>query len=252
MSRTSPITVAATTGPTPKTSVRVVPEARTAADSLFFASRIWASMWRRSARNSAASWWRAAWTAPAGAACPGDPGREGRADVLAGAAGDQVAQHGVQAADDLVAVPAQVAVPLCPDLQDRGVVIGPDLRGGTRAQRRDPDRQGVVGVVLARSARRQQPYPRAELGLHVQDALAGGDQLLGQQVPHAAGALDRPGPLRPGGRPREQALGLGRAGAHPDLAQHRLRLVDHHRRVRALMRIDADHHSCHGLPFLLA
>ena len=41
--------------PTPKTSVTVVPEARTAAVSLFLVSRSWASMRRRSARNSPAS-----------------------------------------------------------------------------------------------------------------------------------------------------------------------------------------------------
>jgi hypothetical protein len=65
-SRTSPVTVAATTGPTPKTSVRVVPEAATAVVSFFFASPIWASIRRRSARNSAASSQRAASTTPAG------------------------------------------------------------------------------------------------------------------------------------------------------------------------------------------
>jgi len=53
--RTSPITVAATTGPTPKTLVRVVPEARTAVASFFVAPLIWASMRRRSSRNWAAS-----------------------------------------------------------------------------------------------------------------------------------------------------------------------------------------------------
>ncbi len=54
-SRTPPITLAATTGPTPKTSVRVVPDAATATVSFFLASRIWASMRRRSSTNVAAS-----------------------------------------------------------------------------------------------------------------------------------------------------------------------------------------------------
>jgi len=220
--------------------------------SFFFASRSWASMRRRPCRELGGELVAGGLDGAGGNGPLEDAGRQGRADALADAAGDQVAQHGARAADDLVAGPAQVPVPLRPYLQDRRVVIGPDLRGGMRAQRRDPHRQGVVGVVLARRARRRQPYPRAELGLHVQDALAGGDQLLGQQVPHAAGALDRPGPLRPGRRPRQQALGLGRAGAHPNLAQNSLGLAGHHRGARALMRIDADHHSRHDLPFLLA
>jgi hypothetical protein len=43
------------TGPTPNRLVNVVPEARTAVVSFFLASLIWASMRRRSSRNSAAS-----------------------------------------------------------------------------------------------------------------------------------------------------------------------------------------------------
>jgi hypothetical protein len=55
-----------------------------------------------------------------------DPGGLACGDALADAAGDQVAQYRVQAAHDLVAGPAQVAVPLGPDLQHR--------RGYVRAQ----------------------------------------------------------------------------------------------------------------------
>jgi len=58
--------VAAMTGPTPKIWVVVVPEARTATVSRFLVSRIWASMRRRSSRNSAASSQRAASTPPDG------------------------------------------------------------------------------------------------------------------------------------------------------------------------------------------
>ena len=63
------MTVAAMTGPTPKSSVRVVPDAWTAAASFFLVSRSWASMRRRSSRNSAASSQRAAATAPDGVTC---------------------------------------------------------------------------------------------------------------------------------------------------------------------------------------
>ena len=56
------------TGPTPKTSVRDVPQARTATASFFLVSRSWASIRRRPAVNSAASSRRACRTAPPGSA----------------------------------------------------------------------------------------------------------------------------------------------------------------------------------------
>jgi hypothetical protein len=56
-SPTQPVTVAAMTGPTPKISVVVVPDARTAVSSFFLVSRSWASRRRRSSRNMAASSW---------------------------------------------------------------------------------------------------------------------------------------------------------------------------------------------------
>jgi hypothetical protein len=62
----APVPVPATTGPTPKIWVSVVPEARTATVSFFLASSSWASMRRRSSTNAAASSQRAASTAPAG------------------------------------------------------------------------------------------------------------------------------------------------------------------------------------------
>ena len=91
----------------------------------------------------------------------------------------------------------------------------PTSAAGGRAQRRDGDRAGVVRVVLVHRSGGQQPHPGGQLGLHVQHPLAGGDQLLGQQVAQAAGALDRPGPLRPGRRPRQQPLRLRRRRPAP-------------------------------------
>ena len=116
-------------GPAPKTSVRVVPDARTAAVSFFFASRIWASTRRRSARNSAASSQRAASTAPDGVIAPGVSGVN-CGDPLGHAAGDQLAQHRVQPAGHLGPGPAQVPVALGPHLQHRRVIIGADLAAG--------------------------------------------------------------------------------------------------------------------------
>jgi Transposase IS116/IS110/IS902 family len=66
------------------------------------------------------------------------------------------------------------------------------------------------------------------------------DQLLGQQVPQPADALDRPGPLRPETRPAQQPLDLRCTGPHPNLAQVLLR-PDRHRGMRSLMRVHPDH-----------
>ena len=128
------------------------------------------------------------------------------------------------------------------------MVIRPGFADTGRAQRGHRDRAGVVRVVLVHVPGGQQPHPRAQLGLHVQHPLAGGQQLLRQQVPQSARPLDRPGPLRPGRGPRQQPLGLRCASAHPQLAQRLFRTADHHRRVRRLVRIDPDHHCCHDRP----
>jgi hypothetical protein len=121
-------------------------------------------------------------------------------DLFGDAAGDQLAQHGVQPAGDLGAGAAQVPVALGPHLQHRRMIIGMHLAAGGRTQRRDGHRPGIVGVVLVHRPSSQQPHPGAELGLDIQDPLTRGQELLGQQVPQAARALDRPGPLWPGRR----------------------------------------------------
>ena len=152
----------------------------------------------------------------------------------------------MQPADDLGAAAAQVPVALGPDLQHRRVIIGPDLPHAGRPQRGNGHRPGIVGIVLVRVPGGQQPDPRAELGRHIQHPLTRRQELLGQQVAQAAGALDRPGPLRPGRGPGQQPLRLGSAGADPQLTQRLLRRADRHRRVRGLVRIDPDHHCRHG------
>jgi hypothetical protein len=64
--RTSPMTVAAMTGPAPNSPVRLVPAARTAAAAFLRVSRIRVPAPRRSSVSSAASSQRAASAAPAG------------------------------------------------------------------------------------------------------------------------------------------------------------------------------------------
>jgi hypothetical protein len=125
------------------------------------------------------------------------------------------------------------------------MILGEHRALGRGPQCGDRHREGVIRVVLAGVPGLQQPHPGRQLGRHVQHLLTGGDQLLRQQAPQPGGALHRPGPLRPRRCPRQQLLRLRRAGAHPQLAQRLLDHADRHRRVRALVRVDPDHHFRH-------
>lgn len=160
------------------------------------------------------------------------------------AAGDQVAQHGVQAAGHLGPQGAQVPTPLGPQLQYRGVVLGCHRAHVFGAQRGDRHRAGVVGVVLIGVAGGQQPYPGSQFRLHIQDNFAGGHELLGQQVAEASGTLDGPSAPWPLLRPGHQPVGLVGRRAHPQLAQHLFGLVDRHCGVRSFVGVNTDHH-CH-------
>ena len=42
----------------------------------------------------------------------------------------------------------------------------------------------------------QHPHPRGQRRRHIEDLFARADELLGQQIAHASGRLDSPGPLR--------------------------------------------------------
>ena len=171
------------TGPTPKSSVRVVPDARTAAVSFFLVSRSWASRRRRSSEELGGELAAGRVHGPGRRDRVQEPGGVSCGDLLGDAARDQLAQHRVQPAGDLVPGAAQVPVPLGPHLQHRGVIIGADLARDRRAQRGDRHRPGVVGVVLVRCPSRQQPHPGAQLGLHVQHPLAGGDSCWASRWP---------------------------------------------------------------------
>jgi hypothetical protein len=75
--------------------------------------------------------------------------------------------------------------------------------------------------------------------------LAGIDELLREEVAEPSSRLDRPRPILERGRPPHQPLhlGLGR----PDLQARQLALpvVERHRLVALLVRVDPDHHCCH-------
>ena len=137
---------------------------------------------------------------------------------------------------------------LGPHFQHRRMVLAGHLAAGPGPQRRDRRGQGIVRVVLIGIASLQQPHPGRQLRLHVQDPLTGGDELLGQQVAQPGSAFDRPGPLWPRRRPLRELPGLRSRGADPDLAQRLFCRADHHRCVRALVRVHADHHCHHQYP----
>ena len=164
-------------------------------------------------------------------------------DFLGEAARHEFAQHCVEPAGDLVAGPGQIPVPLGPHLQYRGIVLGHHLAPGLGAQRGDRDGQGIVGIVLAGVPGLEQPDPGGQLWRDIQHPLPGRDQLLGQQMPQPAGALHRPGPLRPVRCPRHQLLRLGRGRADPQPAQRLFACANRHRGMRAFVRVHPDHHA---------
>jgi hypothetical protein len=99
-------------------------------------------------------------------------------------------------------------------------------REARRSQRRHRHRQGVVGIVLVRPSRAQHPHPSRQRRRHVQDLLAGADELLGQQVAEPTGRLDRPTPLLEPRRPRQQLVELAAARSHPQLRELRFVAAD--------------------------
>jgi hypothetical protein len=106
-----------------------------------------------------------------------------------------------------------------------------------RPQRGDGDGPGVVGVVLLRPSRAQQPHPRRQGRGDVHHLLAGGEELLREQVAEPAGGLDGPGPF-----PAIEALGplqqlrhLGAGRVHQSFVEHPLTAVDRDRGVGPLV-----------------
>jgi hypothetical protein len=86
----------------------------------------------------------------------------------------------------------------------------------------------------------QQPHPGGQLGVDVDDLLAGHDQLLGKVVAQPAGALDRPVALGPTASPGQQpGRGLG-TGEDRALANGLLALVNRDGDIGVLVRVDPD------------
>jgi hypothetical protein len=159
------------------------------------------------------------------------PGGLDRRYLLGKAAGDKVAEDRVQAADNAVTGAAQVPVPPDPDLHHRGVILDSDGPDAGRAQRRHGNGSGIVGTVLVHRVGVEQSHPRGQLGLNIEDLLAGCEQLLREQASKPGRAFDRPHPIRPGRSPRAQILDLSRARTYSELAKLALVRIERERGV---------------------
>ncbi len=108
---------------------------------------------------------------------------------------DQLSEQGVETTGRPVAGSPQVVVALGQEAQHLDVVAsldGGQLRGSKCGHRH---RVGVVGIVLVGPPAAQHPDPGGQSGGHVEDLLAGGNQLLREQVAKPTGRLDDPGAL---------------------------------------------------------
>ena len=118
-------------------------------------------------------------------------------------------------------VPGQVTVTFRPHLHHLGVILGADLRQVAARSAATATERASLGSFLFVTCG-QQPHPGGQLRLHVDDPLAGSDELLSQQVAEPAGTLDRPRPLLERRRPGHQPLDLIGARADPQLAEEPL------------------------------
>ena len=124
--------------------------------------------------------------------------------------------------------------------QHRGVIDRPNELQRVVAQRHDRRGAGVVRVALVGAPRVQQPSPGRERRRHVQDGLAGGDELLGQQRAEPAGGFDGPRPRFERRGELEQPVALSTIRGDTELADDDFSLVEHRGGVGPLVRVDPD------------
>ena len=92
----------------------------------------------------------------------------------------------MQAAQDAGAFGDQVVTAIRQQPQDHRLVLESDRAQPPMVDRRGGDRAGISQVGLAGAAGGQQPGPSGQLGRHIQDRFAGGDQQLGDPAAQAA------------------------------------------------------------------
>jgi hypothetical protein len=172
-----------------------------------------------------------------------EPLGAGDVDFTGDPSGNELDEQGMQSTRGPVASPAQIGIALRQQPQHTGMVRARHRREARCSQRRDGHRQRVVGIVLVRPTRAQDPHPRRPRRRHVEDRLARGNKLLGQQIPQATRGLDRPRPLLERRRPPEQLVELAAPRPHPHLRELRFVAADSDCCVRPLVGINADHHA---------
>ena len=202
-------------GPTPNRSVSDVPEARTASRIRRWDSLSWASRRRTSSRSSTASSWRACSTGVAGWMALEEPIGVRSVEFLGDSARRELGQQGVEAAHDAgcggcrcrcCASPAAAA-------PRRGRPPRPRRSVGERNAATATDRASLGSFLFDRPDAKH-PHPRRQRGRHIDDVLAGGDELLGQQVAEPARGLDRPRPRSNGSAQANSCVTCARVGAH--------------------------------------
>jgi hypothetical protein len=158
----------------------------------------------------------------------------------------ELTQHGVEPADTLGPARGEVMVSPGEQPQHDIVVLVDNAAQSLVAQTHDRSRACVVTVGLVAALGVESTDSRRELRRNIDHGLTGGDQLLRQEQPQTACALDRPRPRRERLRERKQALSLATVSSNTELVEHSLVAVDDRRVMRSLVGIDSDDE--HGLP----
>lgn len=144
----------------------------------------------------------------------------------------------------------QVVVTIGQQGQHGAVVLHYDVAQVGVAQGHDGGGPSVVGVGLGAAAPVQELHPGRQRGRHIDDLLAYGHQLAGQQGTGAGGTFDGPAPGRERLRPLEEALQLLGIGIDAHLGHHLLRAAQGCGGVRSLVWVHSDDE--HGAPPLVA
>ena len=172
------------------------------------------------------------------------PGLE-RGQVPFRAAADEFGEQPVQPVEGLRAAAGQLVPPVGQQPQHRQVLVDLQLAKAAGPQRHHDDGVRVVRVALAGMSGVEHPDAGGQLGWHVEDPLAVGEQPRRHRPASAIGALHRPRPARPlPAVPQHRPVAAG-IGAEPAGREQHLPLVADLDRGRGLMRIHPDDHAAH-------
>jgi len=167
-------------------------------------------------------------------------------DVLLRPAGGQLGEKPVQPVDGLDPLAGQLLAAVGEHPQRLELLVVGQHSQPAGADRDRRDRVRVVGVGLAVVPGVEQPGSGRQLGRHVHDVFAVGQEPLRQRPAGAVAAFDRPDPLRPGLDVLAHRGVPDLVGAEPTRGQHRLPVVDDLDRRRQLVGIDPNEHLRHA------